>query len=132
MPVVFVSALLGGAGVLHFVSPDFFDSMVPEWMPGPPRAITYLSGAAELTAAALVARPRTRRVGGLVALGTFVVVFPANIWAALEGGMEGAEPPFDSATAAWIRLPFQVPMIWAAYLVHRDAPRPVVSAEPGC
>lgn len=114
-----LTAILGGAGVAHFVEPGFFDPLVPGWMPGGPRWVTYASGAVELTAAALVAVPRTRRFGGWFALATFAAVYPANVQAALDGGMRGMNPPFDSAAAAWIRLPFQFPLFWLAWRVAR-------------
>ena len=112
-------AILGGAGVAHFAKPGFFDPIVPKWMPGSARLITYLSGVAELTAAALIAAPRTRRLGGWVALAVFVGVYPANIQAALDGGMKEMQPPFNSALAAWLRLPFQLPLFWLAWQVAR-------------
>ena len=90
-------------------------------MPGSARTPTYASGVAELASAGLIANPSTRRVGGLVAMATFIGVFPANIWAALQGGMKGMDPPFDSAAVAWGRLPLQFPMIWAAWRVYKNA-----------
>jgi uncharacterized membrane protein len=48
-------------------------------------------------------------------------VFPANVWAALQGGMQGLDAPFDSAAVAWARLPLQIPMIWWASEVARRA-----------
>lgn len=116
---VALTAILGGAGVAHFATPGFFDPLVPAWMPGGARWVTYASGVVELAAAGLVAHPRTRRFGGWFALATFVAVYPANIQAALDGGMKEMDPPFDSAAAAWIRLPFQLPLFWLAWRVAR-------------
>ncbi len=45
---------------MHFLAPRPYDAIIPERLPGPPRAWTYLSGVAELTCAAAVAHPRTR------------------------------------------------------------------------
>jgi len=116
-----LAAFIGAAGVAHFVRPQFFDPIVPDWMPGAARTTTYVSGVAELTSAALVANPRTRKLGALVCLLTFIGVYPANIQAALDGGIEGADPPLDSAAAAWIRLPFQIPMfVWAWRVFKRS------------
>ncbi len=106
---------------MHFVQPEFFDAIVPDWMPGEKRTITHLSGVAELTSAALVAHPRTRKFGALVCLLTFLGVYPANIQSALDGGMAGAKPPMDSAAAAWLRLPLQLPMFRWAWRVYRAA-----------
>jgi len=112
--------ILGGAGTLHFVNPSFFDAIVPDWMPGSARTVTYVSGVVELVSALLVANPRTRRLGALVCVLTFLGVWPANIQAALDGGMKDLDPPFDSAAVAWIRVPFQLPMIWLAWKVAQS------------
>ena len=116
-----LALFLGSAGVLHFVQPEFFDPIVPPWMPGKARTTTYVSGVAELASAALVACPRTRRFGGRVAMATFIGVFPANIDVAVRGGMKWAPPPMDTAAAAWLRLPLQFPLIAWARRVARDA-----------
>lgn len=112
--------ILGGAGTMHFVNPEFFDPIVPDWMPGSARSVTYASGVVELVSAALVLNPRTRRFGALFALLTFLGVWPANIQAALDGGMKGLDPPMDSAAVAWIRVPFQLPMMWLAWKLAKD------------
>jgi uncharacterized membrane protein len=106
---------------MHFVRPQFFDDIVPSWMPGRPRTTTYVSGAAELLAAALVLNPRTRRIGGWWSVVTILGVYPANIQMALDGGVPDAAPPLNSPAAAWARLPLQIPMIWRAVRVAREA-----------
>jgi uncharacterized membrane protein len=116
-----LAAFIGGAGVMHFVQPQFFDDIVPDWMPGDPRTTTYVSGVAEITAGVLIAAPRTRRAGALLALATFVGVFPANVWGAVQGGYPNVEGFGGSATAAWLRLPLQIPMIWWAWKVAQGA-----------
>lgn len=114
-----LAAFIGGAGVMHFVRPGFFDAIVPEWMPGAARTVTYVSGAVELTGALLVANRRTRRIGGWFCFLTFLGVYPANIQSALDGGIADAPPPLDSAAAAWLRLPLQLPLLWWAQRVAR-------------
>ena len=111
--VVPLIGVLAGVGTLHLVHPRSFDALVPRAL-GDPRLWTYASGPAEITGAALLAHPRTRRVGGWWAVVLFVAVFPGNVQAALDGGMPGAPPPLDSAAAAWLRLPLQLPLVtWA-------------------
>jgi uncharacterized membrane protein len=106
-------ALLAGAGTTHFTTPGFYEPIVPRSL-GSARAWVLASGVVELVAAALVAAPRTRRFGGFVAAATFVAVFPANVKAAVDGGMAHLDPPMDSAAAAWLRLPVQAPLVmWA-------------------
>lgn len=111
--LVLLIGVLAGVGTLHLLSPKPFDEMVPRAL-GNPRLWTYASGAAEITGAALLAHPRTRRFGGWWVAALFVAVFPGNVKAALDGGMRTAPAPLDSAAAAWLRLPLQVPLVaWA-------------------
>ena len=116
-----LAAFIGGAGVMHFVKPEFFDAVVPDWMPAGKRTVTHVSGVVEMASAALVAHPRTRRIGALLCLLTFIGVYPANIQSALDGGIKAADPPLDSAAAAWIRLPLQIPLfVWAWRIYQRS------------
>jgi len=118
-----LAVFIGTAGAMHFVRPHFFDAIVPDWMPGTKRQVTLVSGGVELASAVLVAIPSTRRVGALACLLTFIGVYPANIQSALDGGVEGTAPPFDTAAVAWLRLPLQIPMFLWARRVLRDAAR---------
>jgi uncharacterized membrane protein len=113
--------LMGGAGTTHFTNPDFYDAIVPRWLPGAPRLWVQASGVAELACAALLVPKRTRRLGGWLTVGTLLTVWIANIQAVIDGGMRDADPPFDSAAAAWIRLPLQLPMIYDAARIARSA-----------
>ena len=116
-----LAALIGGAGVLHFVRPELFDAIVPDWMPGSKRSATLVSGAVEITGALLVAIPRTRRIGGWLCFLTLLGVYPANVQSALDGGLADAAPPFDSALVAWLRLPLQIPLLVWARRVARES-----------
>lgn len=114
-----LAALLATAGTTHFISPGFYEPIVPRPL-GSARAWVFGSGVVELAAAALVAVPRTRRFGGLLAAATFVGVFPANVKAALDGGMTHLDPPMNSPAAAWLRLPLQAPLVlWALRVARR-------------
>ncbi len=90
-------------------------------MPGSPRTTTYTSGAVELAVAVLLASKSRPKLAGYLAFATFVAVFPANVQSAIDGGIKGAPPPFDSAIAAWLRLPLQLPLLWLAWRVVQDA-----------
>ena len=105
-----LAALLATAGVTHFLSPKFYDAMVPRSLPGSPRTYTYVSGVAELGVAAAVAHPRTRRLGGLAAAALFVAVFPANVQMAVDW----RDKPLPLRLAVLLRLPLQLPLVtWA-------------------
>lgn len=106
-----------GAGVLHFVAPEPFDSIVPPLIPGSARFWTYASGAVELVTAALLAYPRTRRTGGLTAAGLLLAVWPANIYMA---GLWRDEVWWKKMIAL-ARVPLQLPMITGAWRIWRSA-----------
>lgn len=116
-----VASILGAAGVAHFAFPAEFDRIVPTWMPGSPRTTTYASGVVELAVAVLLASRSRPKLAGYLAVATFVAVFPANVQSAIDGGIKGAPPPFDSAIAAWLRLPLQLPLVWLAWRLVKDA-----------
>jgi uncharacterized membrane protein len=110
-----LAALLLGSGVLHFLMPKPYDTIVPAELPGSARFYTYASGVAELAAGALLLPPRTRRLGALSAVAVFVGVFPANInlirlW---------RDKPLIMRLGAIARLPLQIPMITEAFKVYR-------------
>lgn len=112
--------ILATAGVAHFVVPSGFDSTVPRALPGTARFWTYISGVAELAVAIAVARPGTRRLGGLAAAALFVAVFPANIQMAIDF----SDRPLGQRLLAYGRLPLQVPLVWLAITVMRRAAPP--------
>ena len=114
-----LAAFVGFAGIMHFANPKFFDDIVPTWLPGSARTVTYVSGAAELAGAALVANRRTARMGGWVTLLVFIGVYPANVQMTIGAG----RPTSAQDWVVWVRLPLQIPMFLWARRVARDATR---------
>lgn len=112
-----LAALLMGMGALHFAVPKSFDSVIPAELPGSPRTYTYASGIGELATGALLAVPRTRRLGGLSAAALFIAVFPAN----LNMVRLWSEKPWPMRIGALARLPLQIPMITSALKVYRHS-----------
>ncbi|WP_124713354.1 DoxX family protein [Mycolicibacterium nivoides] len=112
-----MAALLLGMGTLHFVAPKPFDSIIPAELPGSARFYTYASGVGELATGALLAVPRTRRLGALAAVALFIAVFPGNVnmvrlwW----------DKPWPMRIVAIARLPLQIPMITWALQVYRNS-----------
>jgi uncharacterized membrane protein len=113
-----LAGLLAGAGVLHFAAPRPYVKIIPKALPEP-ELLVAASGAAELTCAALVAHPRTRRFGGWAAAALFVAVFPANVQMALDSRRGSTA----YQVASWARLPLQLPLVWWAAAVARRAAR---------
>ncbi|WP_278315176.1 DoxX family protein [Lolliginicoccus levis] len=108
-----LAALLGGAGVVHFVAPQFFDRIVPRFLPGEPRWYTQASGVAELGIAGALAVPRTQRAGATLAALLFVAVFPANVQMTVDWLRSSRLSPWMKAGAI-ARLPLQVPLVTEA------------------
>jgi len=115
-----LAAFLGSAGATHFIAPSFYDVLVPRVLPGPRRAWTIVSGIAELVCAALIARPRTRRLGATLAFGLFIAVFPGNVQMAVDWRDE----PLLRRLIAYGRLPLQIPLLIWAWRVRQSASSP--------
>lgn len=111
-----LAALLLVTGVLHFLAASSFSSIVPRAL-GAPGVWVAVSGIAELGCALGLALPRTRRGAGWATAALLVIVFPANVQAAVDALQGGG-----SAAVALLRLPLQVPLVAAALLVARRAP----------
>ncbi len=110
-----LAGMLSVIGILHFVAPKPFDSIIPAELPGSARFYTHASGVAELGTAALLAVPQTRRLGATAAMALFIAVFPGNVnMVRLWWGK-----PWPMRLAAIARLPLQIPMITAANKVRR-------------
>jgi uncharacterized membrane protein len=113
-PPYLLAGLLTVTGTMHFVAPKVFARIMPPQLPHR-SALVYASGAAELTCAAGLAVPRTRRVAGWATALLFVAVFPANVQMALDASARSAA--YRAATYA--RLPVQVPLVvWAVWVAR--------------
>ncbi|MEU0315971.1 hypothetical protein [Nocardioides sp. NPDC006273] len=122
-----LAVLLLFTGSAHFVpdsvtmmpSHDDLVAMVPAFVPFPSLAV-YGTGVLELLGAIGLVIARTRSAAGVGLAVLFVLLLPANIYAA------SANIPLngDPATPLWFRLPEQVVYIavalWAALPVRRD------------
>ncbi|WP_280277205.1 DoxX family protein [Nocardia wallacei] len=115
-----MAAALFGMGTLHFVVPRPFDSIVPPALPGKARTYTYWSGVAEIGVATALAVPRTRRLGGLLAMLLFIAVYPANVQMAVDS-VRNPKAPLALKAISLLRLPLQVPMVRQAWKVRREA-----------
>lgn len=127
-----ISALVAGvfftgAGVAHFARPDFFESIVPDWVPDAPLA-NRVSGAAELACGLGMFHPTTRKVSALALTALTVAVFPANVDMAVHAvepkrvdGRFTRSVGTANGPANWIRLPLQLPLLWWLWKEHRAA-----------
>jgi uncharacterized membrane protein len=105
------------AGVMHFVIPAVYASIMPDWMPRH-RELVYASGVAEMAGGAGVLHPRTREAAAWWSVATLVAVFPANVHMALHaddfrvpGGRTAllARLPVQLLFLAWVRSAMRAP-----------------------
>jgi len=107
------------AGVVHFVSPEFYVEIMPPLLPWP-AALVFLSGVAEVVLGVAVLVPRTRRLAAWGIIALLVAVFPANLHMAVHQLHPEHAPEFmkramaDDPLVVWWRLPLQgVLALWA-------------------
>jgi len=112
-----VAALFIVTGVLHFVIPRSYESIVPPFLPAR-LFLVYLSGACELAGGLGLLVPRTRRAAALGLIALLAAVFPANVQM-LVNAVAAGRPAWHLALL-WLRLPLQFVLMW---LVWRTAGR---------
>lgn len=105
-----LGAFLLFAGITHFTNPDFFNDIVPPWLPPSEVFWTYLSGVAEIIIAVLLFRRTTRRLGALAAVWLLIGVYPANLYMVWDW----RDRSVAEQIVSYVRLPFQFLFIWVA------------------
>lgn len=98
-----LGAGIGAAGVMHFVRPEFFDAIVPPWLPPSQRFWTLISGVAELVVGVMLFVPRWRRSGAIALFVLLVAVYPANLYMTWDW----RDRPAGERAVSWVRLPLQ-------------------------
>ena len=99
-----------GAGINHFIRPDFYLKIMPAWLPLH-KELVFISGVAEVLCAVLLLFSKTRCLGAWAVIALLIAVFPANIQMLLDY-------KHDNNPMLWVailRLPIQLLLIWWAY-----------------
>ncbi len=114
-----LAVLFSVTGTLHLLRPGLFAALVPTALPQRD-AIVVVSGLAELVCAAgLFGRASWAGPASAVLL---VAVFPGNVTMAIDAAADpGASRLLVAATI--VRLPLQLPLIWAALQAPRRGRR---------
>ena len=117
---IVLAAFFVAAGVLHFLKPRPYESIMPEALPAH-RELVYLSGLAEIAGGAGVLSQRTSRYAGWWLIATMLAVFPANVNMAVDAErFEDIPEPL-----LWARLPLQAAIV---HWIWRVAVRPTSAA----
>lgn len=98
------------AGVNHFIIPDFYLQIMPNYLPFP-LALIYLSGLAEFFCGVFLIPTKTRRFGAWLSIALLIAIFPANVQMVFNEFEKGGFMFY----VAIARLPFQFLMIWWVY-----------------
>ena len=104
--IAFWMLILGAYG--HFVKPDMYYPIVPDFMPK--KFVVYASGVLELIVGLLVLWPRTRALGGLGFAFLCVCFMPLHIWDLFR-----ETPAITPLSAAIIRVALQLVFIWMGW-----------------
>ena len=105
LSICLIAAMFVGTGVMHFVKPKLFTTIVPPFLPNA-LLLVYLSGVAEILGGLGVLVPAFRVWAGWGLIALLLAVFPANIYMALEAEKFGIAPVW-----LWLRLPLQFALI---------------------
>ena len=108
--IIIMTLFYIGAGINHFINPDWFVRIVPPILPFK-ITIVYISGIFEVILGSLLIFPKTRFIAGWGLILLLLAVYPANIYVALTNGKAMDTTPI----IAWGRLPFQFALIALAY-----------------
>jgi uncharacterized membrane protein len=102
-------------GALHFLTPEFFVRIVPEYLPAH-LALVEVSGVFEILGGVGILVPRVRHMASLGLVALYVAVFPANVNMVVHPELGGDVP----AWLLWTRLPLQAGLIAWALWAGRD------------
>ena len=113
-----LAVILAVSGVMHFVAPKPFVQHLPDAVPFRAELVAMTGGMELILALGLLGPQRWRRPAGVAAAVFLVLVFPANLWAAVS------QVPIDGVPTGWVRwarLPLQIPLVAAALWSTRRA-----------
>ena len=113
-----LAVILAVSGVMHFVAPKPFVQHLPDAVPFRAELVAITGGMELILALGLLGPQRWRRPAGVAAAVFLVLVFPANLWAAVS------QVPIDGVPTGWVRwarLPLQIPLVAAALWSTRRA-----------
>ncbi len=109
-----LSILFAFAGATHFSRMRHeYAAMIPPPIP-PILGIVYLTGLAEILGAVGLLIPRVRRLAAICLVALLIVLFPANIHAALAGIPFGGRPPTPLPLRGLLQAIFIVSLWWSS------------------
>ncbi len=111
-----LAGLLAVSGTVHLVRPQFYEPLMPSWVPAH-REVILGSGVVEIACAAGLVHPSTRALAGWASAALLLGVFPGNVKMALDSRRSRNQ---GFKVASFARLPLQIPLIRAALQAARE------------
>jgi uncharacterized membrane protein len=114
-----LALLMVGAGMMHFIRPDFYLKIMPPYLPFH-WELVYLSGFCEIALGMLLLVPRFSRFAAWGVIALLIAVFPANTYVYQHQDVLPAPP-----IVHLLRLPLQgVLILWAYWHTKRSDRNP--------
>ncbi|MFA6059423.1 MAG: hypothetical protein WC756_14550 [Taibaiella sp.] len=111
-----MAAMLVVTGIAHFAFTKGMTMMLPPFIPQK-ELIIYITGILEFAAAAGILLPGFRVITGWLLITFFILLLPANIYAALNHiNLKTAGYDGDGPAYLWFRIPLQLFFIAWVYL----------------
>jgi uncharacterized membrane protein len=106
-----------GAGIAHFVNPNFYLKIMPPYIPQH-QLMVDLSGVAEILLGVMLMVPQLQRIAGWGLILLLIAVFPANIYAYQHQDLFPGDP---HPLLHLLRLPLQgLLILWAFWYTRPD------------
>ena len=112
--LILLSLFFTYAGIDHLISPDFYVSIMPPWLPWH-LELVYISGVFEVMGGVGVLFPRFRAAAGAGLVALLIAVYPANLHMAFNPHLFPAIP----LAALYVRLALQFLAFYWAWTVTR-------------
>ena len=122
--IILLAGLFVFAGIMHFVIPMSYLSIMPPWIPYPLEAV-YVSGVAEIVGGLALLVPQLRRMAGISLIVLLIAVFPANVQMLINAVSSNATALHQAGL--FLRLPLQPLLI--VWVYRSTIPGPVARHE---
>lgn len=118
LTIYILSMLYILVGIKHLISPDFFITIVPEYICYKSEVV-LISGLLEIIFGILLLYRKTRSIGAWGVIFLLIAVFPANIY--LYYSKIAQDTLEITKSQALLRMPFQIPLIIIAYWHSKES-----------
>ena len=113
---VAMASMLIFTSIGHFIYVQGMSNMLPLWVPAR-QGIIIFTGIVEIAAGLGLLAKRTRPLVGRLLILFFILVLPANIYAAIHFiNFETGQPDGPGSSYLWFRVPLQILFILWVYL----------------